>query len=532
MGDHYEPFDQSKSVVLQEIKKYIKLGYVADDFLIIAASVKSKSTPVRTVGNFITDYITKCPVDDDNYETYSKFGIHVSTSDDAPSPSEKVINGKILLCTYHQAKGLERKIVFVMGFDNSYYVFNAKTSETNYCPNIMYVAATRVLEHLILVHNDNMAYLPFLDQTKISEYCDVIGTLGEEREAVKEEKSIFTVTQLISHLSSDIIDSLYNMLIKTDIRINKKLIHIPNEIKQPYGYEEVSEITGTAIPAYLEFKISGKCAIYDSTYKYLNKSDAKEPDPLDDLPNDLMSFDASDYVDESCEHVLLEVKTDVNFHDCFKSKEAFYAMLSSDDDKKPNKLLYVATRYCSSRSGYKFKNVQIKYHTWLSINNLNKCYERCKRLNISKNAKFEYASNCDIKIRKYHDQLINVCISGVIDCKDKYNIYEFKCVKEIKKEHFLQLAIYMYLHQREIINKYCKSHELEINYRNVPASELCKYHYYLYNISTDDLYEIKCQYNTLHSIILQLISEKNKDPVKKTDDIFISSNLLLARKYQ
>ena len=71
-----------------------------------------------------------------------------------------------------------------------------------------------------------------------------------------------------------------------------------------------------------------------------------------------------------------------------------------------------------------------------------------------------------------------------------------------------------------------KSYKGWCNINNIDViitSEKCD-GYILRNYSTEP-WKIKCQYNTLHSIILQLISEKNKDPVKNTNDIFISSNL-------
>jgi hypothetical protein len=201
-------------------------------------------------------------------------------------------------------------------------------------------------------------------------------------------------------------------------------------------------------------------------------------------------------------------------------------MLSSNDSLKTNKLLYCATRYCSESSGYTFKNIQIKNHTWLSEANLNKSYLRCESLKISKCAKFEEDVCSIVEINKY-DQIIKKTIIGTIDCVDDKSIYEFKCVKEIKKEHFLQLAIYMYMHKKDLIKKYRDVHNVD----EVPIDELNKYHYYLFNILTDDLYEILCSMNELHNIIIILINEKYKTLNKVSNEEFVYENSQIIKKY-
>jgi hypothetical protein len=337
---------------------------------------------------------------------------------------------------------------------------------------------------------------------------------------------------------------------------------VPNEVKQPYGHEEVSEITGTAIPAYLEFIIRGTCKIYEECagenyFSNLNSvasdDDHNEPHSSDDDNNfndveskilvnmplnetdDVCIDDDTDAVNVDMDTVDIEpvnIKpADMKiFYDCFKIRESFYAMLASDDLLKPNKLLYLATRYCSYRSGYKFKNVQIKYHTWLSLKNFDKCNLRCKSLNISSRSQFESLFECKIKVPR-HDQVAEYEISGCADCIDGNNFYEFKCVKELKPEHFLQLAIYMYMHQASKIDVYCMSNKLTCHLDNVPIEILTKYHYYLYNILTDEMVEIKCSFKDLQDIVITLINEKNKEYPKCTDDEFIHRGLQIASKY-
>jgi hypothetical protein len=57
----------------------------------------------------------------------------------------------VSFCTFHQSKGLERKYVFIFGFDKSYFRFYDTASDPSVCPCPLYVAATRASEYLCLV---------------------------------------------------------------------------------------------------------------------------------------------------------------------------------------------------------------------------------------------------------------------------------------------------------------------------------------------------------------------------------------------
>ena len=233
-----------------------------------------------------------------------------------------------------------------------------------------------------------MDYLPFLDKDQIKNYCTVAG--GRLKLKDRPQKPLeYSVTELLQHVSFNIVDQLTNKLTKISICKKSKLIHVPNEIKQPYGYEEVSEITGTAIPAYLEFIIRGTCKIYERLFDKKIFNNLK-PVILDEQCDDEQCDDddaveifeskiMSNMLGDDDHNVCIDEDNDQNvcvdmvdnavdmvdmktFDDCFKTRESFYAMLASKDLLKPNKLLYCATRYCSYMSQYNFKNVQIKFH--------------------------------------------------------------------------------------------------------------------------------------------------------------------------
>ena len=63
------------------------------------------------------------------------------------------------------------------------------------------------------------------------------------------------------------------------------------------------------------------------------------------------------------------------------------------------------------------------------------------------------------------------------------NIYEIKVCNELKTEHFIQTALYCYLHE--------------------------KYNYYLFNVLSSELIEIKLNNSSLEKLLDILIENQN-----------------------
>ena len=135
-------------------------------------------------------------------------------NDEESKPSEDLIKDKILITTYHQSKGLERKVVIVMNFDYSYFKYFKKDLNPLVCPNEMYVATSRSLERLSLIHNYKHDYLPFLDYEKINSYCDIINKkrLCVDKRLKDSEKNKFSVKELVSHLPINVVSKIHNRL--------------------------------------------------------------------------------------------------------------------------------------------------------------------------------------------------------------------------------------------------------------------------------------------------------------------------------
>jgi hypothetical protein len=360
-----------------EVKYYLDLGYKPSDIFILAPSIKSESTPIRKLENKIKIELPDVMV-------------YVPTGDDEKL-DEELLNGKIVFSTFHQTKGLERKVVIIFNFDSSYFEYYKQNANPCICTNELYVATTRGIDHLTLFHNSSKNFLRFIDKTNIAQYC-----YFEDKKLTifgggfNNKNNISTpVTDIIKHLPQSVIDYCYNQLdiIKnTKYQINK--IDIPLRVKNNTTTESVCEITGIAIPSMFELKITNKMSIFEQ----------------------------------------------------LKLKDIDIQNLTVDQ------LLYIANCWNSYKNGFLFKICQISNYDWLEQNKLDECVNRLINLNISINSKFERKVELEnIK------ELLNRKLVGYIDCVDIDNniIYEFKCVQKLEKEHYLQLSVYMFMYELE-----------------------------------------------------------------------------------
>ena len=230
----------------EEVKYYLNMGYSYGDIFILAPSVKGDRSPVRQLANKISD---------------KNMPIYVPISDEEKL-DEDILKGKIVFSTFHQVKGLERKVVIIFNFDNSYFKFYKRNSNPNVCPNELYVASTRALEHLTLFHHYQNNFLQFIN--RLDNFCII-----EYNRSIyinkfnSNKKNIPTaVTDLIKHLPQEIIDECINYLEIKNLTTSDTKINIPIKTKQKFGYESVCEITGTAIPSSFEYKIKDEMSIF------------------------------------------------------------------------------------------------------------------------------------------------------------------------------------------------------------------------------------------------------------------------------
>lgn len=125
-------------IIIAEIFKILERGGQPNEIFVIAASVKGVNSKIRSLENSLVEKGIPCYV----------------PVIDGDKVDERVIDKKIVFATFHTVKGRERKYVFVVGFDQSYFVYNARTAQRDKCPNTLYVATTRAKDTLYLLEQN------------------------------------------------------------------------------------------------------------------------------------------------------------------------------------------------------------------------------------------------------------------------------------------------------------------------------------------------------------------------------------------
>lgn len=431
-----------------EIKSLLAEGYTFSDIFVLAPSVRSNKSPIKVLANALS---------------HSGIPIYVPVSDDEKL-DEQVMEGKIVFSSFHQVKGLERKVILVYSFDNGYFMYFNKTDSPYKCSNTLYVATTRSLERLVLIHHYESKQLQFIPLDKLAQTA-TIETLGQARSKKSlglhllnqfrhldpntkltdklpgseltileqlirlcaDDKRIPTqeisVTDLCKNVPFDVIEKALSYLtIQTITKPSKtSTIKLPLKSKQSELFESVSEITGIAIPAYFELINTGSMQIYKSLK--LEHRTSSNSDPFEE-------YDCSDDSDDQVQISKTKVKSKMDW--------VVELDISQIDTKM---LLELSNIYNCWINKLVHKVNQITSYDWLDDDSLVKCVARLTEL-ISSDSKFE--TKVALKGPK---ELYSRMVTGMIDCVDpnEKNIWEFKCVGELDSKHILQTAIYMYL---------------------------------------------------------------------------------------
>ncbi|CAN0078101.1 unnamed protein product [Phaeothamnion confervicola] len=73
------------------------------------------------------------------------------------------MSNKVVITTFHQAKGSERRLVIVGMFDGSYHEFYAPNADKTRSTDAMNVALTRASEQLVVIRSSSEAAFPTVD---------------------------------------------------------------------------------------------------------------------------------------------------------------------------------------------------------------------------------------------------------------------------------------------------------------------------------------------------------------------------------
>jgi hypothetical protein len=409
----YMKTDSFKAANVYELIKDYAVGSV----MILAPSIKSARSPVRILTNYMSSMGKK---------------IYVPISEDAP-PDMREAEGKIVCMTIHQSKGLERDVVVVYGFDNTYFMYYGKNYDPNKCPNTFYVAATRAKKLLILVQHDKNDPLKFLNMAAVRENAKVIGhniEAGGSAKVAALKSTKYSVTQLCSHLSHDVMKEVRKYYVAELVREADVVIDVPSFVEVKDGgqtyIEGVSDLTGIAVAMQIAEELGS-------------------PYPRVDV---------------------------------FK--------------QKTTNILHIANLYSAEFSGYQHKLRQIKDYDWMGENQTVEAISRTLEL-------MDYPTKDVVKFEKQlFREVSGVLISGNADCISRDDLYEFKFVDKLVDEHFLQLAIYMFLSKG--------------TYKN----------YILMNIKSGEIHKIHSTDEQLTEMVEYILYQKNRGDSQTSDAEFVA----------
>jgi len=440
----------SQQVSKRILNLLVSKQYTPEDIFVLAPSIMSKKgvpLPINALENNLV-----------------KMGIQCFTSMNDESVIHKDFSkGKVVFSTFHQAKGRERPIVIVYGFDANWFKYYGKYKDNLVCPNELYVAVTRASERLILIEGTESLPLPFLqhihidyDTFRTKHYLDVSGSMYKATgitiiEEEEDDNKHTNPTELLKFIDPDSLPTIIQMkeVIFTKHSDSIKSVDIPTKIKNNIGLSEnVSDLNGLAIPMIWETRRKGISSIYQYVAKYSMQVDIIEE----------------------------------NFR------------LLPKEITEPSDFLRLANIYQALISGYHFKLAQICDYSWLTKSMVDDC-------NSSMTKHFDDSVTFEINIGdiKKETEYGTILMRGRIDALDKYAVYELKCVSELTIEHFLQLVLYAWLWKQKSLETGTSMYE--------------KYgarRFFLINIRTEELHELNTNSTYIDDLFNILIQNKFK----------------------
>ena len=484
-----------EKTVVYIIQQLLEQGHLPSDIFVLSGSVKGLNSHIRKMENALCEQGIPC---------------HIPTAEQ-DRLDERVIEGKIVFSTFHCVKGRQRKFVFVVGFDHNYFLQMAQGQNPQICPNTLYVGCTRAMERLYLIEFNQSAGDRPLEFLKMShhdmvasdfvEFKGMPQTLFYEREdksanGGKIKKHYLSPTKLIKFISDVVMDQITPIVDRIFTRIpwtpesglpNMDNVTIPSVIQTQYGFEDVSDLNGIALPAMF--------------YDCLGGAEARRfPGILYDL----------------IEEAIVDMREDQ--HQYLKSmvKDMPRTCESISD------YLYLTNVYVSiqERLYFKLKQIRRSDYKWLTTDVVATCQTLLKNV-----MKDECTLNSDgvwteeliisPSMEEEHAQMdeelnplfvgtdlenVRFRFSAIVDLITPITVWEIKCTSTITIDHQLQLVIYAWLW----------------GFTERPTRE-----FKLLNIKTGERWVLQATRGELQEIVVALLKGKYAKLTELTDEEFL-----------
>lgn len=476
--------------LIYTIKTLLDNGVEPDDIFILAASVKGIHSYIRKIENKLVEQNIPCHVP--VFETEKL--------------DERVIEGKIVFSTFHSVKGRQRPYVFIIGFDNNYFMQYARTLKKDECPNTLYVGCTRAIKQLYLIEYDQWPTDRPLQFMKMKhrdfQKCDFVDFKGiprslfynqiGEAENLKPllDKRFETPSKMVQFIPDYVLNEISPIIEEIFVSCSNSLfeINIPNVVKANKGYEDVCDLNGIAIPALYYKKKCKKNILKDLVEGALLELKENEHAYLKSIIKD---------VPENCDTI---------------------------DDHLFLANIYIAVQ---ERLYFKLKQINRDEYNWLSSEAIEKCLNRLETFvniecqdkiidGVSVNvipdfeqhiihySKDELHINIDKTLKPYFSEDIYFRFSAIVDVLTEKSIWELKCTNTITIEHKIQMVLYAWLWE---------------------MMELPKKDFKLFNIKSGELFKLVYNIDQLTQIVVLILKGKYQKPVFKSDQEFLDSSI-------
>ena len=325
---------------------------------------------------------------------------------------------KIVFSSFHQSKGLERKVVIVMNFSTAFY-FIFKDAPVEICPNLVYVAASRssqilyvwgesekeqpfpFLKHALLKNNKNFEKIEITSKTVYNSFSTPKEYNGMD---------LRSVTGLTKFLPEESMQQIIELCSVVTRKVPMKSVNIPGTIATTGNQKEnVSDLNGIAIPTIFEHRKTEYISIQtDLETVYLPQLQKSHTGTVSD-------------------------------------EQKKWIQVIQQEPKTPSDYLKMANIYSSYMSGYTHKIAQIQDYSWLTSNHVEQLLQILEA-NVHGDPNDMYFEET-LELIGYKFNTREVQIQGRADLIDDETLWELKCVDSLKDEHIVQLALYAYIWQ-------------------------------------------------------------------------------------
>lgn len=492
-------FATAKCIVAQ-IAYLIDQGAVYEDFYILAGSIKGKF--IKILENMLVERNIPC---------------YLPSQENQDQLDKRIIHQKVVFSTFHSVKGRQRKYVFVLGFDDSYFKYYARNLPIDICPNTMYVACTRGLERLYVFEksgHEQDAPLPFLKMSHSMmmksevDYINFQGTsMGlkvvpkENDPSKKKYRYNVFVTDLIKFLSEPTLDTISPI-------VDKLFVKIDTTTMDPYEDQETEYI-------FEQIEIQG-----------VKQTRTEHYEDVSDINGIVLPMLFYDHLQDGQQKCILQNLVRLAMTDVPKDKHTFlHKMIETMPEQCDNisDYLFVAN-LCSSvqeKLYSKLKQINRDEYDWLDQDVVDVCLRQLERVVGPECRSQTWTAERSIIMQSsdidhyYIDRFVSELlkdegivyrIGARVDLMTETSIWEMKCTSNLTIDHKLQLILYMWIWNM-----------------TVHPSEWPKHSKtgYLFNIKNGELLRLETCMEDMNKIVSEILKDKYKKTIPKTDDEFL-----------